>query len=100
MGKCWFHQHTDDRPEEACEGYIPWLPTGWRTRAQRMERGWELLCQYRYKYNEDTQEFGIRPHHDIASNVADAFMQFAQSYEPPGDEDWFTKDLPDKTGLR
>jgi phage terminase large subunit len=95
LGKCWFHQHADDRPEKECEGYLEWLPAGWRTRAQRCERGFELLCQYRYKFNPDTQEFGIRPHHDIASNVADAFMQFAQSYVPPEEEDWFTKSLPD-----
>jgi phage terminase large subunit len=95
LAKCWFHQHTDDKPEKECEGYLEWLPDGWRTRAQRCERGFELFCQYRYKYNPDTQEFGIRPHHDIASNVADAFMQFAQSYEPPEEEDWFNKPLPD-----
>ena len=94
MSKCWFHHHEDDRPEEECEGYIAWLDEGWRTRAQRMEHGWEMLCQYRYAYNDSTGEWSQRPHHGIESNGADAYMQFAQSYVPPEDEDWFTKKLP------
>lgn len=96
MGKCWFHQATDDKPEAECEGYVEWLADGWRTRSQRMDKGFELLCQYRYKFNVDTQEFALRPHHDIASNPADAFMQFAQSYEPPGaDDEFFGMDISD-----
>jgi len=63
-----------------------------------MERGWEMICNYRYKYNDDSGEFGIKPHHDIASNAADAYMQMAQSYEPPEAEDWFNKELPNPTG--
>jgi hypothetical protein len=59
-----------------------------------MERGWEMLCNYRYKFSDETQEFGIKPHHGIESNAADAFMQFAQSYEPPEHDDWFNKPLP------
>ena len=98
MSRCWFHHHVDDRPEEECEGYIPWLPEGWRTRAQRMEQGWEMLCQYRYKYNDETGEFGLRPHHGIESNAADAFMQLAQSWETPEHDDWFNKPLANPTG--
>ena len=98
MSKCWFHHHVDTRPEEECEGYIRWLPEGWRTRAQRMEQGWEMLCHYRYKYNDETGEFGLKPHHDIASNAADAFMQLAQSWETPAHDDWFDKELPNETG--
>lgn len=100
MGKCWFHHGEDDGPEEECEGYIPWLEKGWRTRAQRMEHGWEMLCHYRYKFNEDSQIWSLKPHHDIASNAADAFMQFAQSYEPPEHEDWFNKPLPEGRVVR
>lgn len=62
-----------------------------------MERGWEMLCQYRYKYNDDTGEFGIKPHHDIASNAADAYMQLAQSWDVPEHDDWFNKELPNET---
>lgn len=101
MGKCWFHHGDDgDRPEQECEGYIPWLEEGWRTRAQRMEQGWSMLCQYRYVYNDNTGEWGRKPHHGIESNGADAFMQFAQSYEPPEGEDWFTKSIPASRSVR
>ena len=100
MAKCWFHYTVDDRPEEECEGYIDWLPEGWRTRAQRMEQGWTMLCNYRYKYNDDTDEFALKPHHGIESNAADAFMQYAQYYEPQDHEDWFTRELPqDNRGI-
>jgi phage terminase large subunit len=59
--ECWFHQGTDER-------------------GQRMEKGWEALCNYRYKYNDDDDVYQKSPHHDWASNPADAFMQFAQGY--------------------
>jgi phage terminase large subunit len=59
--ECWFHQGADER-------------------GQRMEKGWEALCNYRYKYNDDDDVFQKKPHHDWASNPADAFMQFAQGY--------------------
>ena len=99
MGKCWFHHHVDDRPEEECEGYISWLPEGWRTRAQRMEQGWEMLCHYRYKYNDDSGEFSLKPEETgLPRNAADAFMQLAQSWEVPEHDDWFTKDIPNETG--
>jgi len=50
-----------------------------QTRARRAEKGYEALCNYRYKYNEDDSVYQQTPHHDWASNGADAFMQFAQS---------------------
>ena len=61
FGECWFHQGTD-------------------ARGQRMEKGWEALCNYRYKYNDDDDVYQKKPHHDWASNPADAFMQFAQGH--------------------
>ena len=88
MGQCWFHTNDEDIPESECEGYIEWLPEGWRTRAQRMEQGWERLCNYRYKYNDDDDVYQQKPHHDRASNGSDAFMQFAQGYEEAVEGDW------------
>ena len=61
FNECWFHQGTDER-------------------GLRMEKGWEALCNYRYKYNDDDDVYQKNPHHDWASNPADAFMQFAQGY--------------------
>lgn len=61
FNECWFHHGTDER-------------------GQRMEKGWEALCNYRYKYNDDDDVYQKRPHHDWASNPADAFMGFAQGY--------------------
>ena len=60
--KCWFHKEpgTD--------------------RGKRMERGFEALCNYRYKYRAEDEVFQQVPHHDWASNGADAFMQCAQGY--------------------
>ena len=82
--KCWFHQGE----EGSEEGLIEWLPDGMQTRAQRMERGWEVLCNYRYKYNEEDKVFRQIPHHDWASNGADAFMTFAQADKNTSSADW------------
>ena len=57
---CWFH-HGDDE------------------RGKRMEVGYDSLCNYRYKYKDDDDVYQNKPHHDHASNGADAFQQFAQS---------------------
>ena len=88
MGECWFHHNEDEDPIEQCEGYIEWLPEGWQTRSQRMEQGWERLCNYRYKYNDDDDIYQQKPHHDRASNGADAFMQFAQGYKDDSQSNW------------
>ncbi len=60
--QCWFHQADDERGE-------------------RMEKGIDALSNYRYKYKDDDDVFNLNPHHDWASNPADAFMQMAQGYE-------------------
>lgn len=62
FSKCWFHQGNDER-------------------GKRIEKGYEALCNYRYKYKEDDDVYQQTPHHDWASNGADAFMQFAQGYK-------------------
>lgn len=72
---CWFHKGDGDEVE------IEWLPDEMKTRALRMERGFDALCNYRYKYKEDDDVYHQVPHHDWASNGSDAFMQFAQGYE-------------------
>ena len=61
FNECYFHLGTDER-------------------GMRIEKGWEALCNYRYKYNDDDDVYQKKPHHDWASNPADAFMQFAQGY--------------------
>lgn len=61
LSKCWFHKGDDER-------------------GQRVEKGFETLCNYRYKYKEGDDVFHQTPHHDWASNGADAFQQFAQGY--------------------
>ena len=58
--KCRFHKANDER-------------------GKRMDKGYEALCNYRYKYKEDDDVYHQTPHHDWASNGADAFMTFAQS---------------------
>ncbi len=92
MNTSWFHSNVDTNPIQECEGFIEWLPEGWQTRAQRMEQGWERLCNYRYKYNDDDDIYQQKPHHDRASNGSDAYMQFAQGYEEQTD-DWDNIDL-------
>ena len=62
FSKCWFHK--DDTTD----------------RGRRMEKGFEALCNYRYKYKEADDVFHQVPHHDWASNGADSFMQCAQGY--------------------
>lgn len=59
--ECWFHHGTDER-------------------GKRTEVGFDALCNYRYKYNDDDDVYQRKPHHDWASNPADAFMGFAQGY--------------------
>jgi phage terminase large subunit len=44
------------------------------------ERGIECLANYRYNYNEDKDSYTMNPHHDWASNGADAFRQMPQGY--------------------
>ncbi|VAW38949.1 Phage terminase, large subunit [hydrothermal vent metagenome] len=74
---CWFHKGTELSREE---GEVDWLLEGMQTRTERMERGFDALCNYRYKYNDTDDVFQQKPHHDWASNGADAFLQFAQGY--------------------
>lgn len=57
------------------------LPAVWIDE-HRCERGIECLSNYRYEYNDDRDTHNRSPHHDWASNGADAFMQFAQGYAP------------------
>jgi phage terminase large subunit len=78
FGNCWFHLGKDDEASKE-DGYIEWLEDGMQTRAERMDKGFEALCNYRYKYNDTDDVYQKKPHHDWASNGADAFLQFAQS---------------------
>ena len=59
--ECWFHKGDDER-------------------GKRIDRGMDALSNYRYKYSDDDDVYQKTPHHDWASNGADAFMQFAQGY--------------------
>lgn len=61
LSECYFHQGTDDR-------------------GRRMEKAWEGLCNFRYKFIDDKDRYQDTPHHDWAMDIADAFMQFAQGY--------------------
>jgi len=81
FANCWFHSADDgDTPLEECDGYIKGIiDDDMQTRAKRCEKGYEALCNYRYKYREDDDVYQHLPHHDWASNGADAFMTFAQS---------------------
>lgn len=81
LAKTWFHKGDDlDKDPENCEGYYQHTENeDMMTRTRRCERGWEALCNYRYKYKDEDDVFHLDPHHDWASNGADAFMQFAQS---------------------
>lgn len=47
---------------------------------QRCAKGIDALSNYRYEYNDDRDAYNQNPHHDWASNGADAFMQMAQGY--------------------
>ena len=78
--RCWFHQADDKgKPDEECDGYYRCDDEAMTTRAKRADKGYEALCNYRFRYNEDDDVYQQSPHHDWASNGADAFMQFAQS---------------------
>lgn len=96
LAKCWFHLGKDDEAhleDSECEGFVDWVSDDkMRTRAKRMEKGYEALCNYRYKYKDEDSVFLLNPHHDWASNGADAFQQFAQSnlHTPHSDvrDDW------------
>jgi len=59
--ECWFHMGEDER-------------------GKRLEKGFDALSNYRYKYKDDDDVYQNVPHHDWSSNGADAFMQFAQGY--------------------
>jgi len=74
LPNCWFHKGKNE-----IEGHVDWLPEGMQSRSDRCEKGFDALCNYRYKYNDADDVFQKRPHHDWASNGADAFLQFAQS---------------------
>lgn len=78
FGDCWFHS-SEDADMDNQDGFVDWFEDGMQTRAQRMEKGLDALSNYRYKYNEIDNVYRRIPHHDWASNGADAFMQFAQS---------------------
>lgn len=95
MNRTWFHRGDDGgRPPEQCEGYYQYTENeAMMTRARRCERGWEALCNYRYKYKDEDDVFHQTPHHDWASNGADGFMQYAQAedFKTPGAgkyDDW------------
>lgn len=49
-------------------------------RAGQGKGGLEAMRRYRKQWNEKTQTFSDLPHHDWASNPADAFRTFAQGY--------------------
>ncbi len=97
MAKCWFHRGDDlNKSAEQAEGYYPYTENeDMMTRTRRCERGWEALCNYRFKYKEEDDVFHQSPHHDWASNGADAFMQFAQSdWKPAGTDKYDDWDEP------
>jgi phage terminase large subunit len=80
FARCWFHLGDDgDTPVEECDGYYECDDKHMLTRATRMERGYATLCNYRYKYVEEDDVYQRTPHHDRASNGADAYMCFAQA---------------------
>ena len=60
FASCFFHKADDER-------------------GMRVEKGLEALSNYRWKYNDENDVYAEKPHHDWASNGADAFMGFAQS---------------------
>lgn len=41
--------------------------------------GWQCLCRYQYKVDEETGQFSKEPAHNEYSHGADAFLTFAQS---------------------
>jgi len=80
FNQCYFHKGDDTGLElEECDGYYHCEDNDMLTRSRRMDKGYETLCNYRYKYKEEEDVYQQAPHHDWASNGADAFMCFAQS---------------------
>lgn len=57
------------------------IPSCWFDK-NRCKDGIRALENYRKEWDDKRQVFRDRPLHDWASNPADAFMQFAQGYEP------------------
>lgn len=51
---------------------------------ERCAAGWEALKNYRYGYNQSTNDFTTTPVHNWASHPADAFRQIAQSRDSSG----------------
>jgi phage terminase large subunit len=49
------------------------------------KEGLDALSAYRYEWDESKAAFGSRPVHDWSSDYADAFRQYAQSWEQPKD---------------
>jgi phage terminase large subunit len=78
---CYFHKGRDEGPDQECDGFVECAPKDLNTRAKRAEKGMEALSNYRYVYNDDDSVYRETPHHDWASNGADAFQQFAQGYK-------------------
>ena len=50
--------------------------------AQRCAPGLESLAAYRREWSDRHQTYQSKPHHDWASDAADAFRQFAQGFVP------------------
>jgi len=63
----------------------------------RCERGIEALSNYRYVFDDERDAYRLKPHHDWASNGADAFMQFAQGYKV--EEDYYEFNIPSGVGF-
>lgn len=57
------------------------IPSCWFDE-KRCHEGLRALENYRKEWDDKKQVFRERPLHDWASNPADAFMQFAQGYDP------------------
>ena len=57
------------------------IPSCWFDQT-RCKDGLRALENYRKEWDDKKQVFRERPLHDWASNPADAFMQFAQGYDP------------------
>jgi len=82
FAQCWFHDAGD------CDPSLLWKdkPLSDRLVAEnmvarhlRMEKGFETLRNYRYRYVDEDDVYHHVPHHDHASNGADAFQQFAMA---------------------
>lgn len=78
LPQCWFHKGDFSDTIQLHADNVE-IPDDMLTRDLRMDKGWETLCNYRFKYRDDDDVFQSTPHHDWASNGADAFMQFAQT---------------------